>query len=369
MTRIAVIGCGHLGRIHSRLAAQNEAIDLVAVVDPIAEARGAVAADLGVEAVADVSKLSGRVDAAILAAPTNLHRSLGMELLNAGIHLLIEKPLAINKAESDLLVATANAAQRVLQVGHVERFNPALAAAGSKLRDPKYIEARRYSGYTFRSTDVGVVLDLMIHDLDIILSLVRSEVVAVDALGVAVMGKHEDAATARINFANGCVANLSASRISYERARQMQVWSAERFALLDFDSGTAKVIEPNASLADGTFDEAALSTDEKSAIRDSLFETHLPIEEVDAPEVNAIAEEQADFINAIETGVAPRVTGEAGRDAVALAEMIIASIETHAWDGHPGGRVGPHRTSGEPIVRGPHWHLRDASRANRREAG
>lgn len=369
MTRLAVVGCGHLGRIHARLAAARESIDLVAVVDPFAEARDAVASDLGVQAYERVSDLKGMVDGVILAAPTNLHRSLGLEILEAGMHLLVEKPIAVNKAESDLLVAAAKASQRVLQVGHVERFNPALAAAGDKLQDPKYIDARRYSGYTFRSTDVGVVLDLMIHDLDIILSLVQSDVVDVEAMGVAVMGEHEDAANARLKFANGCVANLSASRISYERARQMQVWSPERFALLDFDSGTARVVEPHASLADGSFDDSALTADEKASIRDSLFRTHLPIEQFDAPEVNAIAEEQADFISAIETGQQPRVTGAAGRDAVALADRILASIESHAWDGHAGGRVGPHRIAGEPVVRGPHWHLSESVRANRREAG
>jgi len=367
--RLAVVGCGHLGRIHARLAAARESIDLVAIVDPVAAARQAVAADLGIEACSDISQLAGRVDAAIIAAPTAWHHALGLELLASGVHLLIEKPLAMNVAEADELVAAANGAGCVLQVGHVERFNPALSAAGGKLSDPKYIEARRYSGYTFRSTDIGVVLDLMIHDLDIILSIARSEVVEVDALGVAVMGEHEDAATARLKFANGCVANLSASRISFERARQMQIWSAERFAALNFDDGTAKIVEPTECLTSGTFAGDALSPNEKASIRDSLFQTHLPMEEFSAPEVNAIAEEHADFQAAVEMGFTPRVSGQAGRDAVAVAERILSAIESHAWDGHRGGRIGPRRLAGEPVVRGPHWHLGEHAPANRREAG
>ncbi len=367
--RLAVVGCGHLGRIHARLAAASEAIDLVAVVDPVAEARDAVAADLGVDALSDIALLAGRVDAAILAAPTGYHHALGLQLLAAGIHVLIEKPLAISSQESHKLVEAAGRAECVLQVGHVERFNPALAAAGSALSEPKYIEARRYSGYTFRSTDVGVVLDLMIHDLDIVLSLVRSPVVAVDALGVAVMGEHEDTATARIKFASGCVANLSASRVSFERARQMQVWCPESFTAINFDNGTAKVVSPEACLLDGSFDGDSLSPDQRNEVRDTLFETLLPIEEKSAAEVNAIAEEHADFLRAIETGSAPRVTGEDGRDAVALAEQVLAAIAAHEWDGHAGGRIGPHRVQADPIVRGPHWHMHEDSRANRREAG
>ncbi|REK43107.1 MAG: gfo/Idh/MocA family oxidoreductase [Planctomycetota bacterium] len=374
MIRLAVVGCGHLGRIHARLAAAAEAIELVALVDPVEAARNAVAADLGVAALATVDELPADLDAAILAAPTFLHEELGLALLERGLHLLIEKPLATRSAEANTLVAAARAGRRVLQVGHVERFNPALDAARDRLTDAKYIEARRYSGYTFRSTDIGVVLDMMIHDLDVVLSLVDSEVVDVEALGVAVMGEHEDAATARLKFANGCVANLSASRISYERMRRMQVWTPVRFAALDFDTGTTKLVEPDGSLTDGSFDSEALSADAKATARDTLFETLLPLREVSGPEVNAIVEEQADLVAAIETGSTPRVTGEAGRDAVALAERILAAIEQHQWDGHAGGPTGARRHVRTPIVPGPHWHLGTSAtdvtaQSPRREAG
>ncbi len=201
--RVAVIGAGHLGRIHARIAAGLDDIELVAVADPVAACRDAAAAESKTESVADYRELIGEIDAAIVATPTNTHHTVGIELLSSGIPLLIEKPLANHTAAADDLVNLARKQGLVLQVGHVERFNPALAWAASEVHDPKYIEATRTSGYSFRSTDIGVVLDVMIHDLDIVLALAGSTVTNVEALGISVLGGHEDMATARLTFASG----------------------------------------------------------------------------------------------------------------------------------------------------------------------
>ncbi len=223
--RVAVIGAGRLGGFHAQKLAQLPEVELVGVADPVESQRSRVAAECRTAAFADYRELCGRIDAAVVAVPTRLHHALGKELLRRGIHVLMEKPLTPTAAEADELVALARRQRLVLQVGHVERFNPALAAASPHLRSPHYLEAVRASGFTFRSTDVGVVLDLMIHDLDVVLSLVRSELRRVDAMGISVLGGHEDVANARLEFANGCVAALSASRVSYEPVRHMQIWS------------------------------------------------------------------------------------------------------------------------------------------------
>src|SRR5262245_58224416 len=184
--RLAVIGVGHLGRIHARLLRQVEDAELVAIVDPAPEARTEVAAELKVPAHADHQPLIGQVDAAIIATPSRLHHGVAHDLLSQGIHVFVEKPLTLNVGDADDLITTAQSRDLVLQVGHVERFNPALVAAAEHLTEPKYIAADRSGPFTGRSTDIGVVLDLMIHDIDIALSLIDEELVSVQALGAAV---------------------------------------------------------------------------------------------------------------------------------------------------------------------------------------
>ena len=205
--RVAVIGAGHLGRIHARLAAGLEEIELVAVADPVEACRNSVAQEANTRAVADYRELIGEIDAAIIATPTTYHHAVGDGTVGLRYcRCLIEKPIALTAAEANELVTLARQKNVTLQVGHVERFNPALTAVAADVRDPKYIEATRTSGYTFRSTDIGVVMDIMIHDLDIVLSLAKSRSIDVQALGISVLGGHEDMATARLTFASGCVA-------------------------------------------------------------------------------------------------------------------------------------------------------------------
>jgi predicted dehydrogenase len=253
--------------------------------------------------------------------------------LSLGIHLLVEKPLAGSLEQADQLVEAARAAGLVLQVGHVERFNPALEAALPHLVRPKYIEAVRASGYTFRSTDVGVVLDLMIHDLDIALALAGSELVDVQALGISIMGRHEDMAQTRLTFANGCVANLSASRTSYEPCRRMQVYCPRAFAAIDFANRTAKLVVPHEQLLERRLDIEHLQAEAREHYRQHLFRDLLPLSDLAAGESNPLLEEQRDFVAAIRHGAEPRVSGVAGRTALAAAERILQCIARHNWEG------------------------------------
>lgn len=368
--RVAVVGAGRLGGFHAQKLAAMEDVDLAAVVDPVPQARNRVALECDTQALPDCRGLTGRIDAAVLAAPTRWHHALGMELLAAGVHLLIEKPLASTAAEADQLVQAARRAGVVLQVGHVERFNPAMIAAVPHVRDPKYVEAVRAGGFTFRSTDIGVVLDLMIHDLDLVLSLVRSPVRRVDALGLSVLGGHEDVANARIEFQSGCVAALSASRVSDRPVRRMQAWAPRAMAEIDFAARTTTLVCPSETLLARRFDVESLSSEQVDHYRQHLLEEHLPREAMHFEPVDALMLEVQDFVDSIRTSRPPRVSGEQGRDAVALAEQILDRIRTHAWDDTADGPVGPRATPRPHVIPAPHWHLAPSSAPiERKEAG
>lgn len=339
--RLAVVGVGHLGRIHARLAAAMDEVELVAVVDPFEANRVSSAEETGARALADYRDLFGEVDAAVVATPTFTHRQVAGELLRGGIHTLVEKPLAPSVTESEELVQLAKQNQLTLQVGHVERFNPGYQAVQERIGDPKFIQATRQSGYTFRSTDVGVVLDLMIHDIDATLALVRSPVTSVEALGIAVLGEHEDMVSARLNFASGAVASLSASRVSYQPQRTMQVFSSRGFGFIDFATRTATVVDPTEGVLRREFKEDDYTPGEKKHLHENLFAELLVKDQLEVEECNAIAEEIRDFAHSIQTGSTPRVTGADGRDAVAVAAMVLDQVAQHQWDGTEGGRIGP----------------------------
>jgi predicted dehydrogenase len=353
--RMAVIGAGRLGSFHAQKLARREDVELVAVVDPVAASRERLAAECHTAGLADYAALLGRLDAAVVAAPTTLHHRIARDFLATGIHLLVEKPICATRAEADELVALADRRRLVLQVGHVERFNPALAAAAEVTREPKYIEAVRTSGFTFRSTDIGVVLDVMIHDIDLVLSLVRSPLRKVEALGFSVLGGHEDVANARLEFSSGCVAAISASRVSYETVRRMHVWSAEGFAAVDFANRTATLVRPSEALRRRQFRVDGLKPDELEHCRAHFAEEHLPKTQQALDAVDALALEQDDFVDSIRTGRAPRASGQAGRDALAVAERILARIEDHCWDAAVDGLTGPLGLPHPHLIPVPHF--------------
>jgi predicted dehydrogenase len=347
-------------------------VELIGVADPMPEARRLAQAECTAPVLADYHDLIGHIDAAVVATPTRFHHNVSLSLLAHGIHLLVEKPLATTVAEADEMLAAAQQHGATVQVGHIERFNPAWnqPSVYPLVREPKYIEASRCSGYTFRSTDIGVVLDLMIHDLDLALNFANSPVQSVQALGISVMGENEDVAQARLEFANGCVANLSAARISYQPTRSMQVWSDQGCVNLDFANRTAVVVRPVSELLQREFDVDDVGPEVRTHLKDHLFEDLLPLERFEAPAVNALLEEQNDFAASIHEHREPRVTGQQGRAVLAVAEQILQAIARHRWDGQSGSRIGPLAMPTPPILRGPHWSQpADKQPHRRREAG
>lgn len=370
--RLAVIGGGHLGRIHARQLARRPEVELAAVVDPVAEVRQALAAELGCPALADPRDLDATVDAAIVATPTRNHTEVALEQLAAGRHLFVEKPLAATAADAARLVRAARQAQRVLQVGHVERFHPAWTAALPHLAEARFIQASRLGGFKFRSLDIGVVLDLMIHDLDLVLSIVRSPVVSVEALGLALFGGPEDVAHARVVFANGCVALLAASRASRAAERKMQVGTPRGFVTVDFAARTAEVLRPSLEVVRGQLDAEGLAPAERQTQLDTWLDTHLAQQSLPVAECDQIAAEHDDFLDSIRRARQPKVSGEDALAALELAEEVLAQLRAHAWDGQPEGRVGPRALPGRRVVPAPHFGRRRAAAPpaeERREAG
>jgi predicted dehydrogenase len=353
-TRVAVVGVGHLGRHHARNLAAHPDVELVGVVDSRIEQAHAVAEANGTTAYTDYRPLLDRVDAVSIAVPTVAHRQVAGAFLERGIPCLVEKPLALTGAEAAELVALADRAGVPLQVGHIERFNPALSAlAGTPLR-PKYITAERLGTYTFRSTDIGVVLDLMIHDIDLLLSIVDAEAVSVQAVGVSIFGGHEDVANARIEFADGCIADLTASRASYQAVRKMRIWGAEGYATLDFAAKHATFVRPGEKLRRGELDLDGVDMAQPAQVKDRIFGKILRVDQVQAEGREPLALEIEDFIAAVRTGSRPRVTGADALRAVELADRIRASLNTHRWEGaavsRPAGPLEIPEPSPEPIV-------------------
>ncbi len=278
-----------------------------------------------------------------------------VEFLQRGIPLLIEKPLASTPAQAEELAALAARHNIVLQVGHIERFNPAFEELQKRSIRPRFIQAERLGGYTGRSTDVGVVLDLMIHDLDLILTLVGSRVRSVEALGAALLGGEEDLAHARITFSNGCVAHVSASRAHPTPVRRMQVWGAEGYAGVDFGKRHLTLMQPAAHLRGPN--TVRLSTEEVASFRTDLFGRHIETLEIDCQGGDQLTRELQEFTRSVRTGSVPRADGGAGRDAVMLAGLVLDSLRTHAWSGDAGGPVGPWQL---PTAAGPLFHSTSA---------
>ncbi len=232
--RAGVVGVGAIGRNHARIYSELEGCELAAVFDTDAAAAAEVAGQYGAEVAGSLAELCEMADAVSVSTPTVTHREVGEALLGAGKHVLVEKPIAANAEDARALVELAAERNCILQVGHIERFNPVMSELEKRLDDPRFIEVHRLSPFPNRSTDIGVVLDLMIHDLEIVLHLVKSEVESVDAVGVPVLTAREDIANARIRFASGCVANITSSRISPEKMRKLRVFQGDSYLSLDY---------------------------------------------------------------------------------------------------------------------------------------
>ena len=234
--RAGVVGVGAIGKNHARIYSEIESADLVAIFDADSDAAQKIASSYGGKVASSIEEFVDLVDVVSVATPTSTHRSIGEMLLNKKKHILIEKPIADTTDDAQALVNLASEMGCVLQVGHIERFNPVLGEIEERLKDPRFIEVHRLSPFPNRSMDIGVVLDLMIHDLEIVLHLVKSKVLSIDAVGVPVLTNREDIANARIRFESGCVANITASRISPEKMRKLRVFEGESYLSLDYQA-------------------------------------------------------------------------------------------------------------------------------------
>jgi predicted dehydrogenase len=324
---VAVIGGGHLGQIHTKLLAGMPGIDLVGIVEPDPQAAARLSGQYGLPVFAQLDQLLPKADAVVIASPTSTHADLTEKALLAGAHCLVEKPLVPTASQAERLCQVAESRGLVLQVGHVERFNPAWTAAQAAVSHPTWIDACRCGPYSGRSTDIGVVLDLMIHDLDLILDLYGELPVTVEASGCTVLGGHEDIAEARLVFANSGVARLYASRVSPTAKRTMQVLSPEAICQLDFSGPELVHSRRPVGLGQGALRADRLPTAERLAVKEELFSKWLPTEKPSLEPVNAIGAELEDFVRAIRTGAQPRVTGQAAWQAIEVAERILNAIE------------------------------------------
>ena len=325
--RVAVVGCGHLGAIHARLLAARSDATLVAVVDPVAESRDRLAAAHSCLPLECPRDLVGRVDAVVVAAPTGLHAEVAIPLIEAGVDLLVEKPIAAAVEDARAIVIAARRCGRIVAVGHVERFNPAWRAAVERVDGVVRVEAERRAPFTFRSLDVGVVYDLMIHDIDLVLSLEPGRLERVDAQALYATGGHEDAARARLVFSSGLVADLAASRISPTTRRSLSMWSHGSLVSVDFNAKSIEVLGTSPTVRDGSFVAAKIPPAERVALKDRFFADVLPLETITVPDGNAIAAEHDDFLDAVRTRRAPLVSAAAGAAALEIAARVLEAIE------------------------------------------
>ena len=294
--RAGIVGAGSIGRNHARIYSELAGVDFTAVLDTNPEAARAISEQYGVKVTATLEEFIDLVDVATVATPTPGHYEVGKFLLTRGKHLLIEKPITETPEQAQELVKLAQKSSLVLQVGHIERFNPVLGALEKRLTRPRFIEAHRLSPYPFRNVEIGVILDLMIHDLEIILHLVRSPVKSIDAVGVPVLSKGEDIANARIRFENGCVANITASRISPEKTRKIRVFQKDAYLSLDYQNQTGEMDQ----LINGKIIRKAVEINKDEPLKSEL----------------------QSFVDCSRTGIQPVVSGSEAAAALALAIEI-----------------------------------------------
>jgi predicted dehydrogenase len=304
--RVAVVGVGHLGQHHARILSSMEGARLAAVVDIVQERAEQVAAASRTRALTDYRDLLGQVDAVVVATPTASHRAIAVPFLERGIPVLVEKPMSRSIEDADEMIGAARRGSATLAVGHTERHNPAVAVALRLVTSPRFIEVHRLSAFPDRSLDIDVVFDLMIHDLDIILAIVGSEVSSIEAVGVPVLTAKYDIANVRLRFASGCIANITASRISKDRVRKIRFFQPERYLSVDCASQEVEAWR-------------LVRRDPRPAIEGGP----IPLER-DEP----LRRELADFVRAARTGTAPLVDGEAGLRALLLASQIAEKMES-----------------------------------------
>ena len=324
--KVAVVGTGHLGKEHARIYSEMSDVSLVGVVDTDKDAGEAVAGRCKTRYYSSIKEILNKVDVASVVVPTKSHYKITKELLNNGIHALVEKPMTGTVSEAEDLIMLSKKSSTILQPGYIERFNPALEAIKKLDVSLKFIECHRLSPFTFRSADIGVVLDLMIHDIDIILYLSKSKVKKIDAVGVNVIADKEDIANARIQFENGCVANITASRVSFEPMRRIRLFSENSYISLDYQKQEALIYKKSPKLTLKSIDVENKGVSNITDLKNFSFGDMLKIERIKMNNQEPLKKELESFIDCVKNGKEPVVSGEEGIQAIKIADVIREEI-------------------------------------------
>ena len=336
---VVVVGAGHMGRHHVRKYAEMESTKLIAVIDANIERAREMAVPLGVKYGDSLTPEMGDVAAASVAVPTVHHLKVAGPLIERGVAVLVEKPLAHNLSDARKIAELAKKHETIVQVGHTERFNPAVRAVDQLGLKPKFVETHRISPFTFRSADVGVVFDMMIHDIDILLHLVSEPIERVDAVGVNVISTHEDITNARVTFSGGAVANLTASRLALKTERKLRVFCEHAYVSLDYQKKVSIAIT-----LDKNLDIMKLAREHNVEALSQLagmdFGKMVTVEPLTIHDKDALQDELETFIECVREKQQPPVSAEAGVKAVHLASKIVDAVKGHCWDGDTNGRVG-----------------------------
>ncbi len=321
---VGVIGIGHLGKIHASLYREVKAVELIGVYDSDVNKAKKIAEEFNISAYSDINQLLEKVDAVNIVTPTSTHHAIAKQALDHNCHLFIEKPIMTREAEAEEIIGIAKEKNKLLQVGHIERFNPAVLAIADVTLKPLFIESHRLASFNPRGTDVAVILDLMIHDLDLILSLVKSKPVQIDASGVGVVSETLDIANARIQFENGCVANITASRISAKKMRKMRIFQPNSYISIDFVEGFSEIyyIDDTAlTFKNGTLAFSLGQIEAGNKRKDIKYN------KLQRSDVNPLKYEISGFIESIQANIPPLVSGQDGLEALKLANQVLAKIE------------------------------------------
>ena len=325
--RVGVVGTGHLGKLHASLYREIEQAELVGIYDIDQEKAKRIGAELKVKSFESYEELLQAAEAVNIVTPTTTHFELAQKALESELHIFLEKPITSTEEEAEKIISLADEKKRILQIGHIERFNPAVLALSDVELSPIFIESHRLASFNPRGTDVAVILDLMIHDLDLILSLVKSEAVQIDASGVGVVSHTVDIANARIQFANGCVANVTASRISNKKMRKMRIFQPNAYISLDLVDGYSEIFYTTESgklnFNDGTL---AFSLGQIDA---GGIKKEIKYNKLQRGGINPLKQELSAFTESIDSGIPPVVDGKAGLAALRLANKVLTKIDEH----------------------------------------
>jgi len=324
--KVVVIGTGHLGKEHARIYSEIPEVSLVGVVDTNKDTGEAVAQRCKTRYYRSFKEILNKVDVASVVVPTKSHYEIAKELLNNGIHVLVEKPMTGTVSEAEDLIKLSRQSSVILQPGYIERFNPALEAIKKLDVSLKFIECHRLSPFSFRSADIGVVLDLMIHDIDIILYLSKSKVKKIDAVGVNVIADKEDIANARIQFEDGCVANITASRVSFEPMRRIRLFSENSYISLDYQKQEALIYKKSPKLTLESLDTKNKGVSNITDLKNFSFGDMLKIERIKMNNQEPLKKELESFIDCVRNDKQPIVSGEEGIEAIKIADVIREEI-------------------------------------------